>query len=172
MRMVRTLPLALVALLLSLTSCGPRETLVYESGPIHLTAEGPLYEGSNTAQGSWEPQLEAFLRQQGSGLDRLREARVVRAQLSSTEGTGLQGIRSVSLMLASDAHDMEQVAVLNPLPPQQQQADLVTANEQKGLAGHLKQHAVTVVADLDLDEDSDHDRHVIGSFTIELTIAP
>ena len=28
------------------------------------------------------------------------------------------------------------------------------------------------VADLDLDADSDADRHVIGSFTLELTVAP
>lgn len=153
-----------------MTSCGTEQTLIYESGAIPLVAEGPLFEGTNTAQGSWEPGIEAFLKEQGAELGQLREARVVGAYLSASDQLGFQGIRSVSIMIASDAQDMQQVAVLNPFPADQGRAELTTATEQKGLAGHLREHAVTVVADLDLDGDNDEDRHVIGSFTIELTI--
>lgn len=168
---LRTLLLASVVALVGLTSCGKKETLRFESGPLELTSEGPLFEGSNTAQGTWLPGLEAFLKEQGATLDQLREARVVEAVLTPADSLGFQSIRSATVMFASDAQDMQQVAVLNPFPQDQDRAVLTLAGEQKGLAGHLRQQAVTVVADLDLDSDSDHDRHVIGSFTLELTIA-
>jgi len=160
------------ALLLAavLVGCGKSETLLYESGPIHLSAEGPLFEGTNTAQGSWNPGLATFLKDHDATPEQLRGARVLGAVLSSSGEAGFSGIRSVSVMLASDASDMQQVAVLNPFPQEQGRAELTVADEQKGLAGHLRQEQVTVVADLDIDEDSDDDRHVIGSFTIELTI--
>jgi hypothetical protein len=153
-----------------LVGCGKSETLLYESGPIQLSAEGPIFEGSNTAQGSWDPGLEAFLKDHGATPDQLRGARVLSAMLSASDDTGFSGIRSASVMLASDASDMQQVAVLNPFPKDQERVELTVANEQKGLVGHLQQETVTVVADLDIDADSDDDRHVIGSFTIELTI--
>lgn len=160
------------ALLLTfvLAGCGKSETLLYESGPIQLSAEGPLFEGTNTAQGSWQPGMAEFLKENGATLDQLREARVLSVVLSASDDVGLRGIKSASVMLASEASDMQQVAVLNPFPQDQDSAELTIASEQKGLAGHLRQEQVTVVADLDIDADSDEDRHVIGSFTIELTI--
>ncbi len=100
----------------------------------------------------------------------LKAARVVEATLSADSAAGLQGIRSATLMIASEAQDMEQVAVLNPLPAGQRQVNLTTAAEQKGLAGHLRQKTLTVVADLDLDADSDRDRHMIGSLILELQL--
>ncbi|MBL7963384.1 MAG: hypothetical protein JNM31_06020 [Flavobacteriales bacterium] len=161
-------PLLAIALL---SACGTPETLVFESGPVTLTAEGPLFEGSNTAQGTWAPGLDEFLQAHGAALDQVRAAKVVAAHLDAFEGGNLNGIRSASLSVASEAGDMEQVAVLNPVPPDQQRVTLTTATGQKALAAHLKQTSVTVVADLDLDADSEDDRHVIGTFTIELQLA-
>jgi hypothetical protein len=166
---VRHLPLA-AAIALCHWGCGEPETLVFESGPIPLTATAPLFEGSNTAQAAWSPGLEAFLQQHGAVPDDVRSARVVAAHLSGDSLAGLQGIRSASLMVASDARAMQQLAVLNPLPAGQQQVDLTIATDQQGLAGHLRQSTVTLLTDLDLSADSDSDRHVIGSLAIELQL--
>jgi len=155
---------------LALAACGSKETLRFESGPITLSAEGPLFEGANTAQGNWETGLAEFLKENGATLDQLKHARVVEATLAADSANGLNGIRSVSVMMATDAADMVQVAVLNPLPADAQTVTLSTAAEQKGLADHLRQNTITVVADLDLTADSDDDRHVTGSFTIELQL--
>ncbi len=114
--------------------------------------------------------MAAFLTETGATPDQLTEARVLGATVSGTGDEGFRGIRSLSVMLASDAMDMLQVAVLNPFPQDQGRAELTIADEQKGLVGHLQQDNVTVVADLDIDADSEQDRHVIGSFTIELTL--
>jgi hypothetical protein len=155
----------LLALLL-LAACGATETIEYKSGPITLTAEGPLFAGSNTAQGTWEPDLAALLDRIGAKPGQLRSARIVEATLSGD----LTGVRGVVLQLASDNLDMGSVAVLNPLPEGRNDVALQVANEQRNTAAYLKEKSVTVVADLDLDADSDEDRHVIGSFTIELNL--
>jgi hypothetical protein len=62
--------------------------------------------------------------------------------------------------------------VRNPLPADSSTASLTVAADQPKLADLLRTGTVTVVADLDLDTDSDADRHAIGSFTLELTVAP
>lgn len=157
---------------LALASCGTPETLTFTSGPIDLTAAGPLFEGSNTAQGEWTTGLEAFLTQQGHTLKDLRDVRLTKASITGADSTGLRGIRSVSVQWMGGEQGMQQMAVRNPLPADSSTVLLTVANEQPKLKELLGQGTVTVVADLDLDADSDADRHVIGSFTLELTVAP
>ena len=163
-------PLLPVLLILCIfTACTPDRSVVLESGPITLTAAGPLFEGANTAQGDWKPDLEGFLKSHGASMKQLRSARVTAATVSASGDGRLTGIRSVTVMLASDVQDMIQVAVLNPVPATVSAA-LTTATEQDGLEKHLQQAVVTVVADLDLDADSEQDRQLIGTLTIELQL--
>ncbi|MEZ4758160.1 MAG: hypothetical protein R2817_15190 [Flavobacteriales bacterium] len=158
--------------MVALSACTDPEHLTFESGPIDLTAAGPLFEGSNTAQGEWNTGLEAYLTEQGHSIGDLREARLTSATIAGADSTGLQGIRSVSVQWMGGAQGMQQMAVRNPLPADSASVRLTVADEQPKLAELLAQGTVTVVADLDLDADSDADRHVIGSFTLELTVAP
>jgi hypothetical protein len=165
------LPL-LTLLLLMFTACSEPERLRFESGPIDLTAAGPLFEGSNTAQGDWSTGLEEFLQGQGHTLDDLRDARLTSVTLAGADSSGLQGIRSASVQWVGGDQGMRQVAVLNPFPADSASVSLTVAAEQPDLAALLRAGSITVVADLDLDADSEADRHVIGSFTLELTVAP
>jgi hypothetical protein len=159
-------------LLLALSACTEREQLRFESGPITLHAAGPLFEGSNTAQGDWITGIDGFLKEQGHDPAQLREVRLVGATISGADSTGLAGIRSVSVQWMGGDPGMQQMAVRNPLPTDSSSVALTVAGEQPKLAELLRNGTVTVVADLDLDADSDADRHVIGSFTLELTLAP
>lgn len=158
--------------LLVFTACSEPERLRFESGPIDLTAAGPLFEGSNTAQAEWTTGLEAFLAEKGHSMSDLRDVRLTSATIAGADSTGLQGIRSVSVQWMGGAQGMQQMAVRNPLPGDSAVVQLTVADEQPKLAELLGQGTVTVVADLDLDADRDADRHVIGSFTLELTVAP
>ena len=67
---------------LCLASCGEPERLTYQSGPIPLVATGPLFEGTNTAQGTGSTGLEAFLGEHGHSLDQLQGARLVGATIA------------------------------------------------------------------------------------------
>lgn len=162
----------LIVLLATLSACTEPERLTFESGPIPLLASGPLFEGSNTAQGEWNTGLKAFLTEQGHSLNDLRDVHLTSATIAGADSTGLQGIRSVSVQWMGGAQGMQQMAVRNPLPADSSSVRLTVADEQPKLAELLGQGTVTVVADLDLDADSDADRHVIGSFTLELSVAP
>lgn len=159
-------------LLLTLGACSAPERIRFESGPVPLHASGPLFEGSNTAQGEWTTGIDAFLKEQGHDPAQLRDVRLVGATISGADSTGLAGIRSVSVQWVGGQEGMHQVAVRNPLPADSSSVALTVAGEQPELAQLLRNGTVTVVADLDLDADSDEDRHVIGSFTLELTLAP
>jgi hypothetical protein len=158
--------------LLAFTACSEPERVRFESGPIHLTAAGPLFEGSNTAQAEWTTGLEAFLTQHGHDLNDLREVRLTGATITGADSTGLKGIRSVSVQWMGGDRGMQQMAVRNPLPADSITAHLTVADEQPKLAELMGAGTLTVVADLDLDADSEEDRHVIGSFTLEITVAP
>jgi hypothetical protein len=164
--------LSILSLLLAFTACSEPERLTFESGPVHLVASGPLFEGSNTAQGEWTTGLEAFLEAGGHQLADLREVRLTRASIAAADSTGLRGIRSVSVQWVGGEQGMHQMAVRNPLPADSNSVALTVAADQPKLADLLRTGTVTVVADLDLDADSDADRHAIGSFTLELTVAP
>ncbi|MGV3636373.1 MAG: hypothetical protein ACO1NQ_01875 [Flavobacteriales bacterium] len=167
-----TAPLLAIAMAIAATGCGEPETLTYTSGPVELTAAGPLFEGSNTAQGPWTTGLDDFLHQHGHTLGDLRAARLTQASIAGVDSTGLQGIRSVSVLWMGGHQGMQQMAVRNPLPADSSSARLTVANEQPKLAELLGQGTVTVVADLDLASDSDADKRVIGTFTLELTVEP
>lgn len=159
-------------LLLLISSCTEPERIVYESGPIPLVASGPLFEGANTAQGEWSTGLEAFLKEHGHELKDLREARLTGASLAGADSTGLQGIRSASIQWVGGDQGMQQVAVRNPLPSDSSEVALTVAIEQPDLVALLRAERLTVVADLDLDADRDADRHVIGTFTLDLNVEP
>jgi hypothetical protein len=155
---------------LSLAACGEPERLTYQSGPVALVAAGPLFEGTNTAQGTWSTGLESFLADQGHNLQQLKEVRLVSSTIAGADSTGLRGVRSVSVQWVGGEQGMHQVAVRNPLPPDSATVALTVATDQGKLAELLRNGTLTVVADMDLDADSDSDRHVIGSFTLELTL--
>jgi hypothetical protein len=159
-------------LLLVFCACSGTDRIRFESGPVTLTAAGPLFEGTNTAQGDWSTGLEDFLQGQGHTLDDLRDVRLTSVTLAGADSSGLQGIRSASVQWVGGDQGMRQVAVLNPFPADAARVSLTVAAEQPDLAALLRSGNVTVVADLDLDADSEADRHVIGSFTLELTVAP
>lgn len=170
-RIVR--PIApLLTLTLLVSGCGEPQRLTLESGPVPLVAAGPLFEGSNTAQGTWAPGLDAFLAAHGHTGDDLRDVRLVAATLAGADSLGLEGIRSVSVQWTSDDEGMRPMAVRNPLPSEPGPVALTVAQERSDLADLLLGGAITVVADLDLEADSETDRHVIGSFTLELTLDP
>lgn len=168
--MMRSIPLAIAALVLC--SCQKQERLVHVSDPIELVASGPLFEGTNTAQAEWSHDLEAYLKEHGHTMKDLREARLTSATLSSTDSTGLHGIRSATVQWVGSGRPMLQMAVRNPIPQDSTTVLLTVATEQPDVAELLRTGPLTVVADLDIDADSDFDRRVIGRFTLEMIVAP
>ena len=171
--MKRLLPLAATLLTIAAaTSCGKVSTLEFKPTPITLTAEGPLFEGSNTAQGVLAgSELEAFLSQGGYSGSAIKSARLVSARISAGNDTlTLDDISEITLQLAAPQADMQKVAVLNPVPAGQNSADLQVAAEQEQIAALVQQPALTCVADINLKKDSDANLAVKCELVFELEV--
>lgn len=166
-------PLAISLLLLTAgISCGKVDTVEFKPAPVILTAEGPLFEGSNTAQGVLDgAELEDFLRREGHADAALRSARLVAVRISTSNDTlTLDDIDGITLQLAAPQVDMQNVAVLNPVPTGQNSVDLRVAAEQEQIASLIRQPALTFVADINLKKDIEADVKVICALVFELDV--
>jgi hypothetical protein len=145
----------LFVIILMVSSCGKVSTLEYKTAPITLTAEGPLFEGSNTAQGTFSgAELESFLGKSGYSGAAIKSARLVSAQIFTESDTlNLDNISGITLQLAAPNVDMQQLAVLNPVPSGISNVSLQVAAEQEKIISLLRQPDLTCVADINLKQD-------------------
>lgn len=124
---------------------------------IEVAASGPLFEGSNTAQGSCRPGLEGLLQDMGMEPGQLRSARLKSATVHLPD-TGLTvPLETLSLLFAAEELDMQTMGVLNPVPAGQNPLQIKVAAEQENTAEWLKQPEFTVVLDCGLGGDLDED---------------
>lgn len=161
-----------LALTFAAVSCGKISTIEYKPSPVILTAEGPLFEGSNTAQGTVPgADLESFLSKNGYSGARIKSARLVSAQVFSESDTlTLDNIGQITLQLAAKNVDMQQVAVLNPVPEGKNYVDLQVAAEQEKIADLIRQSALACVADLNLKQDAEATLNLTCKLVFELQV--
>lgn len=159
-RMKKTLsllaPLSMAALLLfCLPQCAPAEleNQTLSLNDIEVLASGPLFMGSNTAQGSCRPQLEDWMKEKGLQPSQIRDVRLESATVQLPD-TGLAvPLESISLLFAADELDMQTLGVLNPVPENQNPVQINVAEVQKTMIGWLEQEEFTAVLDCGLGED-------------------
>jgi hypothetical protein len=156
----------LAALLLA--ACGKPQTLSFKTAAIPLSASGPLFEGANTAQGSFTPDIAAFLKQNGLEDATLEKALLKQATIILPDSLNSDLLSEITLQLASDAVDMQKVGVLNPVPPGQLRLDVQVAQEQEKIEDLLQQPSVLLVADVNLkkDQESDWQAQAVLEFTL------
>lgn len=158
------------ALSVALLACNKPRTLTFATEEIAITAEGPLYAGTNTAQGEWVSQLDAFLAKNGTIASDVSGARLVGAVLSTSDSSGFDGVNGVSLQLASDLVSMQELAILAPLPAGKRSIELSLAAQQDRILDFLQQPKMTVVADVDLQNDQETDLTMNAQLTFELNV--
>jgi hypothetical protein len=156
--------------LLLMASCAKKEILTFSTTEVDLTASGPLMEGSNTAQGEFQPALEAWLKSKGANMTDVTDAKLVKASLSLPDSMNSSLISEITLHLASEQVDMQKVGVLNPVPEGQTALSLQVAQDQKEIAAFLRQPAMTFVADINVKKDTMPDMHLKGIFEFQITV--
>jgi hypothetical protein len=164
--------ITLFLLIVSTVSCGKVSTLEFKPAPVTLTAEGPLFEGSNTAQGVLlNAELEALLAKGGYRGAAVKSARLVSAQIFTEADTlTLDNLSEITLQLAAPDVDMQKVAVLNPVPAGSKSAALQVAGEQEKIAKLLLQPALTLVADVNLKQDAEATLAVKCQLVFEINV--
>jgi hypothetical protein len=167
---MKALLLLLFPCALILGACSSSEVLSFTTGEVPLLASGPLMEGSNTAQGEYQPALEQWLRSRGASLADVREAKLVKASLVLPDSMNSSLMSEITLHLAAEKADMQKVGVLNPVPEGQTGLVLQTAQEQKNISDFLRQPSMTFVADINLKKDTLPDLHLKGMFEFQITL--
>lgn len=149
---------------------GPTSTVNAEIKGVMVLAEGPCFEGSNTAIGEWDFELAAFEGLDGISPDDLKNARIksVTLHLDDEKDAGL--LAELTLQLTAPATDMKKVAFLNPVPTTGSSFNLTVAETQKDLAALFKQGLVTVVADVNIRSDYDADLVLLLDIQLEFDI--
>lgn len=155
-------------LLLFCSSCAKEktETLVFDN--ILISAEGPVFEGANTAQGEVMNKLNEFAREKGIDLADLRSAKLKKMTLTTEDSAGFDLFSSINIQLVSDKTDMVEAASVNKVEPGSKQLVPELPSENANLLELLKEEKFTVVADAIITGDSDSDIQFKGIIEIEL----
>ncbi|HAD13529.1 MAG TPA: hypothetical protein DCF33_13970 [Saprospirales bacterium] len=167
---MKALLLNLIICCLLLASCAQKEELTFTTGEVNLLASGPLMEGSNTAQGEFQPALEQWLKSKGVNLADVADAKLLKASFSLPDSMNSSLISEITLHLAAEKADMQKVGVLNPVPEAQTDLTLQIAHDQKNIAEFLRQPAMTFVADINVKKDTTPDLHLKGIFEFQITV--
>lgn len=167
---MKVLQFFLFSCALFFVACSSSEVLSFTTEEVSMLASGPLMEGSNTAQGEYQPALEQWLHSKGAKMADVREAKLVKASFVLQDSMNSSLMSEITLQLAAEKADMQKVGVLNPVPEGQTRLVLQTAQEQKKIADFLRQPSMTFVADINIKKDTLPDLHLKGIFEFQITL--
>ena len=154
MNMITNIKTPILFLLLGvLISCSKPVEKTVTLDNIELTAEGPLFEGSNTFQATLENPLNAFLKENGITKEDIAEVTVSGCTLSTSDSNFFNIYNSATIQLFSDNSEMQNVAVVNPIPQNQKELTVEVAKEQEGVTEIFNDKNIYVVGDAIIKED-------------------
>jgi len=153
-----------------LISCGKVETYTFSTGDVELTAEGPLFEGANTATGDYTVDLSSFLEEHGAKISDISEAKLKSAQLTILDTLNFNFVNEITLLIAGDVADMQKVGVLNPVPGDQSRVEVQVAQDQSKIAAFFKEAMMTYVVDFNITQDTFIDVRMIGNFEFDISL--
>ncbi len=154
--------LSLAALVFA--GCGGGTSHSYQLTEVPISLSGPLMEGPNTAQ------YEVTINWNAIGPDikgNVKEAMLTSASLYKADGSTLDGVTGVVVQLTADDADMEEVAVLNPIPEGTSKATLNMA-EKADAEDYFDGDTFYIVVDVTMSEELWEDMLFLGDFTFEL----
>jgi hypothetical protein len=162
--------LLLVWLFLQVACTTVTETHTLTLKGVVLAAEGPLFSGSNTAQGIATPDLAGWLQSKKKSVQDVRDARLVRVVIQAQDAASMQAISSMSMSFASDMLDMQPVGVLNPVPEGVPSASVSVADKQKHTLAFLRQPVFMVLLDCDMPQDAEDDLTLTADLEFEILL--
>jgi hypothetical protein len=162
--------LGLLFLLLVAAACGgPTESVERQTDNLPLTAEGPLYDGSNTATYTWPVDLNALLGEGYTAAD-IAKARITGIKITAVNPDNLGMINDITFQLAGSGVAMQKVGFLNPLPAGANSVELVVADDQKGLEAFFGLNEITLVTDLNLTQEFEDNLELHAQLTFNFDL--
>ena len=154
MNMITNIKTPIFFLLLGLLiSCSKPVEKTVTLDNIELTAEGPLFEGSNTFQATLESPLKAFLKENDLTKEDIAEITVSGCTLSTSDSNFFNLYNSATIQFFSDNSEMQNVGVINPIPQNKKELTVEIAKEQEGITEIFNDKNIYVVGDAIIKED-------------------
>lgn len=153
------------------SSAKNNKTIEVESS---ILAEGPLFEGSNTAQA--EVPIATLISEmlEDVKIEDLKDAKLTNCKLwiepanDSAEVQNFDLLQSVSVSFAADELDMQAAGVLNPIEKAKKEIKINIAEEQENTLEFLKQKLFYIVADANLEQDLNDNLEIKCKLTFEV----
>ncbi len=127
-----------------ISGCSTGEATEYSLNALNFTVEGPVYEGSETAQ------VEVSLPDEFQG--KVSSAALKSIRIKGVDSSGLSGISAISMSMMGDKSDLTTMAVLNPLPEGENEV-VLTIGEEANPTAYFEEGKFYILLDLTLNRD-------------------
>ena len=173
MKIINVQQILILVLVTLVMACGGKTESVEVSTPtLELTAEGPLFEGANTATATWELDLQTLLAEAGVEQSKLKEAKIKRITLTLQEGEELPSLEKMVMELTSKNLSMTRVGLYEGKIEAGKAFELAVAQQQENLKAAFEDGKITFVGDFDLlDEEYWESLQFTLSVTFELGVS-
>lgn len=158
------LSVALCVTMLSAVSCKRDLSTSTATVSVTVSAEAPLFEGTNTAVGTWEVQLRELFPEIDFDKTKIKSARIDEVVLEYDPD---YKVKSAKVEISGRNVSMQKIAFMNNIDENESFVNLLVAEEQKDIHKFLSLDKINVVADVDLAEDLETD----FSATVKLKVS-
>lgn len=139
-------------LMLLLVSCGSNlKTIEVETPELDMLAEGPLFEGANTATASWEFDLQSLIGDEGSIVSKAKVTAIEIRLVNEEEE--LPSLEKMVFEVTSQNTSMTRVGLYESGLKIDENIKLSVAGKQENLASAFQDGRMTFVGDFDLLEE-------------------
>ncbi|PRY88992.1 hypothetical protein [Mongoliibacter ruber] len=142
--------IAFLMILLAVSCGGDLKTLEIETPELDMIAEGPLFEGANTATASWEFDLQNILGEEGSSVSK---AKVTAIEIRLMPDEDLPSLEKMVFEVTSQNTSMTRVGLYESELDTDEVIELSVAGRQENLASAFQDGKMTFVGDFDLLEE-------------------
>ena len=173
MRIINLHQLLILLLAVLLHACGGKTKSIEVTTPtLELTAEGPLFEGANTATATWELDLQTLRQESGVEQAKLKEAKIKRITITLQDGEELPSLEKMVMELTSKNLSMTRVGLYEGKIEAGKAFELAVAQQQENLKAAFEDGKITFVGDFDLiDEEYWESLQFTLSVTFELGVS-
>lgn len=143
-------------------SCTESEKKNYTPEQIFLVAEGPLFDGPNTLQGTLPINISDIKPEE------ITSVKLTKAEITTADSAGFNRIRNMVLQLSANNAAMQKAGVLNPVPKDKNSV-LIQPFGEADLKDVFKQSEMFVILDADLEGNMDENLNYSCKLEFEIT---
>jgi len=154
---------------LFLAACGGKTKSLEHEVVLNLNCSGPILEGSNTAAPEFKNFMDSLLKANGFKAEQLQSVKLVAASLTTEDSAGFDVATTATMSMLTPKADIQEVAVLNPLPKGSKSITLKTSDERE-LRDYFSEQYISMVCDLNCAQDREADFNMKGNFRFRVLV--